>query len=58
MDSLLRSDLHQTTEGEDRIYLPVTKLKRVMPDDQTSTLNPGKLSTPLAISGGWNVGVP
>lgn len=31
---------------------------KVTPDDQISTLNPENASTPLAISGGWNVGDP
>lgn len=30
----------------------------VTPLDQMSTLNPEKVSMPLAISGGWNAGVP
>lgn len=31
---------------------------KVTPLDHTSTLNPGKDSSPFAISGGWNAGDP
>lgn len=39
-------------------YFPVVMLNRVTPEDQMSTLKPEKLSSPLAISGGWNAGDP
>ena len=38
--------------------IPASSTYRVTPDDHTSTLNPGKVSRPLAISGGWNAGDP
>ena len=40
------------------LTIPASSTYRVTPDDHTSTLNPGKVSRPLAISGGWNAGDP